>query len=204
MMKEIPSIEIRLLAAIAYGEASVADNAQEIGAIAWAVANRARMWGGCTVAELIAKDKNYTYAVTDGNARYAKLTAASDSEIAKSAGMTAAVDHARAALGNSGTDLANGGIWWDGLDFKTNTNHPKRLKGFKYSDPAHNIFDVPEKTRLVIIHWRVINKKTGAEVDGKERGRYDYVYLSTAAYGSTIIWTYNRGYLAATGAKAYK
>lgn len=204
MANEASATNIKLLAAIAYGEASVADNTQEIGAIAWAVANRARMWGGSTVTELIAKDKNYTYAVTDGNARYGKLTAASDSEIAKSAGMSAAVEHAKAALGNSGTDLANGGIWWDGLDFKTNANHPKRLKGFKYGDPVHNIFGVAENTRLVIIHWRVVNKKTGQEVDGKERGRYDHVYLSTAAYASTIIWTYNPAYLTATGAKAYK
>lgn len=198
------SAEVKLLAAIAYGEASVADDPNEIGAIAWAVANRARMWDGCTVTQLIAKDKNYTYAVTDGNARYAKLAAASDDDIAKSAGMKAAVEQAKAALSNTGTDLANGGIWWDGLDFKTNANHPKRLKGFKYGDTAHNIFGVAEVTRLIIIHWRVVNKKTGEEVDGKERGRYDHVYVSTAAYASTIIWKYNPDYLSATGAKAYK
>jgi hypothetical protein len=196
--------QVRLLAAIAYGEASTDDISEEIGAIAWAVANRARMWGQCTVQQLIAKDPNYTYAVTDGNKRYGKLTAASEQEIAKSRGMTAAVDHAKAALSGQGADLANGGIWWDGKDFRTNSQHPKRLKGFKYSDPAHNIFSIAEVTRLIVIHWKVVNKKTGEQVDGKERGRYDHVYVSTAAHGSTIIWKYNADYLSATGAKAYK
>lgn len=198
------SSEVRLLAAIAYGEAGVNDDVSEIGAIAWAVANRARMWGGISIADLIAKDRNYTYAVTDGNARYAKLSKASEADIGKSPAMSAAIAQAKAALAGTGDDLANAGIWWDGLDFKTNPAHPKRLKGFKYGSPAHNIFGVDEVTRLVLIHWRVINKKTGQEVDGRERGRYDHVYVSTAAYGSTIIWKYNSAYLDATGAKAYK
>jgi hypothetical protein len=196
--------QVRLLAAIAYGEAGIEDVSSEIGAIAWAVANRARMWGACTVTQLIKKDPNYTYAVTDGNARYAKLKSATKAVIDKSPGMTAAVNSATAAIAGTGTDLAAGGIWWDGLDFKTNSNHPKRLQGFKYGAAAHNIFAVPEFTRSVIIFWRVINKRTGKEVDGKERGRYDHVYISTAAYGNTIVWKYNPDYLSATGGKAYK
>lgn len=196
--------QTRQLAAIAYGEASVQDNSQEIGAIAWAVANRARLWGGCTVTQLIAKDPNYTYAVTDGNARYAKLMAASPADIRKSPGMSAALQHATDALAGAGADLANAGIWWDGLDFKTNQNHPKRLKGFKYGTPEHDIFGVAEVTRQIVVYWRVVNKKTGEEIDGRERGRYDHVYVSTAAHGSTIIWKYNADYLGATGAKAYR
>lgn len=196
--------QVRQLAAIAYGEASTQDVSDEVGAIAWAVANRARLWDGCTVAQLIKKDPNYTYAVTDGNARYAKFMAASEAAIDKSPAMTAAIASATAAIAGTGTDLAAGGIWWDGLDFKTNASHPKRLQGFKYGAVEHNIFSIPEATKLVVIYWRVVNKKTGKQVDGKERGRYDHVYASTAAYGSTIIWKYNPEYLAATRGKAYK
>jgi len=203
-MAETIDVQVKQLAAIAYGEASVQDVSEEIGAIAWAVANRARLWAGCTVTQLIAKDPNYTYAVTDGNARYAKLMAAKSADIQASSGMASALSHAGTALAGTGTDLANGGIWWDGLDFKTNSNHPKRIKGFKYSAAEHNIFNVPEVTRQIIVYWRVVNKKTGQEVNGRERGRYDHVYVSTAAYGSTIIWKYNPDYLSATGAKEYK
>jgi hypothetical protein len=118
--------------------------------------------------------------------------------------MTAAVTQAKAALAGSGFDLAEGGIWWDGLDFKTNPSHPKRLKGFKYGSLSHNIFVVAEVTREIVVYWRVVNKTTGEEVNGRERGRFDHVYESTAAYASTIIWTYNPDYISATGAKAYK
>jgi hypothetical protein len=45
------SQEVRLLAAIAYGEASTANDSQEIGGIAFATANRCRAWGRKTVAE---------------------------------------------------------------------------------------------------------------------------------------------------------
>lgn len=203
-MAETIDVQVKQLAAIAYGEASVQDVSEEIGAIAWAVANRARLWSGCTVTQLIAKDPNYTYAVTDGNARYAKLMGAKSTDLAASSGMAAALNHATNALAGTGTDLANGGIWWDGLDFKTNSNHPKRIKGFKYGAAEHNIFSVPEVTRQIIVYWRVVNKKSGQEVNGRERGRYDHVYVSTAAYGSTIIWKYNPDYLSATGAKEYK
>lgn len=196
--------EERLLAAIAYGEASELDDANEVGAIAWAVANRARLWGGISVATLLRRDPNYTYAVTDGNQRFRLLKAATAEEIEKAPAMKTAVESARAALAGTGTDLAAGGIWWDGRDFKTNPQHPKRRAGFAYSDPAHNLFDVAEFRREVVIYWQTINKKTQKLVNTKERGRYDHVYVSTAAYGRTIIWRYNPEYIAATGANVYR
>lgn len=202
-MTELTS-EQRLLAAIAYGEASTKNDPQEIGAIAWAVANRARMWGQITVSAMIKKDPNYTYAVSDGNQRYGRLMAATDEVIAADSGMSVAASAASSALAGDGVDLASGGIFWDGLDFKTNAKHPKRQLGFAYGDPAHDIFRVPEYRRELVIYWKVINKKTGAVVDGKERGRFDHVYESTAAYGSTIIWRYSPQYLKASGAKAYR
>ncbi|MCG2576842.1 hypothetical protein LZ012_07530 [Dechloromonas sp. XY25] len=197
--------QTRKLAAIAYGEASGANDANEIGGIAWAVANRARAWGEKTVGQLLAADPNYTYAVKDGNPRYKKLMAASEKEVAADKGMTLALDCASNALANTGTDPSNGAYWWDGLDFKTNyQNHPKVKDGFHIIEPAHNIFDVKETSYLTTIYWKVRDKKTGKEVNSKVRGTYKYVWESTAAYGKTIFWKHDADYLKATAGKAYK
>lgn len=198
--------QTRKLAAIAYGEASGANDANEIGGIAWAVANRCRAWGGKTVDQLLAADPNYTYAVKDGNQRYKKLIMASEKDIAADMnGMALAVDVAKKALANTGTDPSNGAYWWDGVDFKTNyANHPKVKDGFRFTDPAHNIFDVKEKYISTTIHWKVRDKKTGKEVNSKIRGAFSYVWESTAAYGKTIFWIHNVDYLKATGGKAYR
>jgi hypothetical protein len=198
--------QTRKLAAIAYGEASGANDANEIGGIAWAVANRCRAWGGKTVDQLLAADPNYTYAVKDGNQRYKKLIMASEKDIAADMnGMALAVDVAKKALANTGTDPSNGAYWWDGVDFKTNyANHPKVKDGFRFTDPAHNIFDVKEKYIPTTIYWKVRDKKTGKEVNSKIRGAFSYVWESTAAYGKTIFWIHNVDYLKATGGKAYR
>ncbi len=197
--------ETRLLASVAYGEASTANNSDEIGGIAFAVANRCRAWGGKTVSALKAVEPNYAYAWDGSNARFNKLMKASESVIRKDAGMSLAVDWATAAINNEGADPSNGGFWWDGLDFKTNyNNHPKVRDGFKFGDPSHNIFKVQEKKREVIVRWKIKNKKTGQIVDGAERGRYDAVWVSTAAHGSTIFWSHPKDYITATGGKAYK
>jgi hypothetical protein len=197
--------QTRKLAAIAFGEASVANDPSEIAAIAWAVANRARAWGNKTLAQLLAADPNYTYAVKDGNVRFNRLMDASESTIQADPGMAAAVEAAKQALSNAGTDPSNGAYWWDGVDFKTNhARHPKVRDGFRFGAPAHNIFDVQETSHEVTIYWKVINKKTGLEVNSKVRGKYKHVWVSTAAFGSTILWTHDADYLAATGGKAYR
>jgi hypothetical protein len=199
------SPDVRLLAAIAYGEASTANDPQEIGAIAFAVANRCRAWGGKTVSELRAADSNYSYAWDGSNARFNKLMRTPDAEIELNPGMKLAVDWAKKAIANEGLDPSNGAFWWDGLDFKTQYgSHPKVLDGFKWGDLSHNIFGVPERRREVIRYWRVRNKKTGKIVDGGERGRYDSVWISTAAHGSSVFWRYDPDYLKANGAKAYR
>lgn len=61
---------IKRLAAIAYGEGSTLNDVDEITAIAFAFANRARAWGGKLVDEVIAADPNYTYAIDGTNQRY--------------------------------------------------------------------------------------------------------------------------------------
>jgi hypothetical protein len=129
----------------------------------------------------------------------------SDSDIGLNSGMKLAVEWATKALAGDGPDPSNGAFWWDGLDFKTNyANHPKVRDGFKWGSASDNIFDVPEKQREVIVRWRVRNKKTGKIVDGGERGRYDSVWVSTAARGSTVFWLHNPDYLKASGGKAYR
>ncbi|MCX7219124.1 MAG: hypothetical protein NTY70_09345 [Burkholderiales bacterium] len=195
----------RKLAAIAYGEASGLNDANEIGAIAFAVANRARAWGNKTVLELLKADTNYTYAVKDGNPRYEKLMQSSEKTIDADPGMKLALACAKNALANQGADPSNGAYWWDGTDFKKNyKNHPKVIDGFRFGDPAHNIFDVKENEISVTTYWKVVNKKTGKEVNSKVRGKFSAVWVSTAAYGKSIFWTHDKDYLEATSGKAYR
>lgn len=197
--------QTRKLAAIAYGEASTANVPNEIAAIAWAVANRARVWGNKTIDQMLASDPNYTYAVKDGNPRFGRLMKASDADIAADKGMALAVESAKNALANSGTDPSNGAYWWDGLDFKTNyARHPKVRDGFRFGAPEHNIYGVQESAHETTIYWKVRDKKTGKEVNSKVRGQFKYVWASTAAYGGTIFWTHDTDYLSATGGKAYR
>lgn len=199
------SSEVRLLAAISYGEASTDDDSQEVLGIAYAVANRARAWEGKKISDLLKADRNYTYAANGTNTRFNLLMAAPLKSINKSPPMRVAVNAAINALSGKGYDPSNGAYWWDGIDLKLKKQvNPRIAYGFKYGAQEHNIFEMQPITKTVIIHWRVINKKTGETVDGTERGRYDAIYVSTAAQGKTIFWRYNPDYVKATGAKEYK
>lgn len=197
--------EVRLLAAVAYGEASVDDNSEEVLGIAYAVANRARAWDGKTISGLLKADRNYTYAANGTNTRFNLLMASSPQAINKSLPMRVAVNSAMNALNAKGYDPSNGAYWWDGVDLKLKKDiNPRIAHGFKYGAQEHNIFDMEPITKVVIIQWRVVNKKTGKTVDGAERGRYDATYVSTAARGKTIFWRYGNDYVKTTGAKEYK
>jgi hypothetical protein len=197
--------EVRLLAAVAYGEASTDDDSEEVLGIAYAVTNRARAWGGKKISDLLKADRNYTYAANGTNTRFNLLMASSPKAINKSLPMRAAINSAINALNGKGHDPSNGAYWWDGIDLKLKKPvNPRIAYGFKYGAQEHNIFEMQPITKTVIIHWRVVNKKTGQTVDGTERGRYDTIYVSTAACGKTIFWRYNPDYVKATGAKEYK
>ncbi|MDE2401009.1 MAG: hypothetical protein KGL90_05050 [Burkholderiales bacterium] len=114
--------------------------------------------------------------------------------------------HAR-ALSHEARDTfkPNGCNRWDGLDFKTNyARHPKVRDGFHFSAPEHNIYDVKETSHETTIYWKVRDKKTGKEVNSKVRGKFKYVWESTAAFGGTILWKYDADYVVATGGKAYR
>lgn len=197
---------IKRLAAVAFGEASTANDSDEIAAIAFAFANRAHAWGSKTVDELIKADKHYTYAANGKNVRYESLMRkTSNEDIEKDLGMRIALAAATRAWANEGQDPSSGAYWWDGLDFKTNyAEHPKVVDGFRYGDRRHNIFGVPEKAVDVTIFWKVRNKQTGVEVNSSVRGRHRYVWVSTAAHGGTIFWRHDREYLAVSGGKEYR
>lgn len=76
----------------------------------------------------------------------------------------------------------------------------------QFSNPAHNIYDIKESTRLVIITKTLVKKKKGKVVSSEivEVATYDYIHVSTAAYGGTIFWKHYPAYTKATGAKEYK
>ncbi|MFS2023694.1 hypothetical protein [Massilia sp. CT11-137] len=197
---------IKRLAAIAYGEASTLNDPDEISGIAFAVSNRARAWGKKTVDELIQADPNYTYAINGKNRRYERFMKTKNTdEIAQDSGMKLALEAAVKAWTKDGPDPSNGAYWWDGLDFKTNyANHPKVKDGFRFGDPSHNIFSVEEKLFERILYWKVRNRRTGEEVNSKERGRFSAVWRSTAAHGKTIFWLHDSDYLTTSGGKAYR
>ncbi len=203
-IEEAIDSETKLLAAIAYGEASVDDDPQEVLGIAYAVSNRSRAWKK-TVSEVLKADPNYTYAANGSNKRFNLLKSSSLAQINKSPAMRTAVNAAMNAWNEKGDDPSNGAYWWDGTDLKEMRNANPRIKqGFKYGAEEHNIYKMDPVIIVVIRRWQVTDRKSGKIVEGLERGRFDAVYISTSARGRTIFWRYNPDYVKATGAKDYK
>lgn len=198
-------VETRLLAAIAYGEASTEDHPDEIAGIAHAVVNRARAWGNKKVSEVLAQDVNYTYAANGKNERFNLMQKALPQQINRTKGMRMAINAAREALAGQGSDPSNGAYWWDGIDLKDKKPFNPRIQyGFMYSERSHDIFGMPAISKPAIVYWRVRNKKTGKIEQAKERGRFSCVFRSTAAHGKTIFWRYTPDYVKVSGAKEYK
>lgn len=199
--------QIRQLAAMAYGEASPAADKDEISAIASVLVRQRDARGYTDIATFAAKEPSFSFVVSDGNARYSKLMKASEKDIAKHDGMTAAVDAATNAI-NGGPDKSNGAYFWDGADIRSNyKRHFKVRHGIKFSDPAHNIYNIEESTKVCIVYktMKTKNAKTGKVATVREEiGRYDHHYDSTAAYGGTIFWKFNQHFLDVTRARNYK
>jgi hypothetical protein len=161
--------------------------------------NRLLSWG-------TKSDRTFSSVVDDGTPRYKLFVNASEDAIAKDGGMRAAVTAAKNALAG-GPDLSNGAYFWDGADIKTKYQfHFKVRHGIRFSQKSHNIFGIAESRKLIILNRTVIKKQRGKEISREEieLGRYDHVYVSTAAYGSTIFWKNNDEYMKVTHAKAYK
>jgi hypothetical protein len=198
--------QTRLLAAMAYGESSTKDIPEEMSALASVLVRQRDARGYADIDTFAKSDRTFSFVVADGNARFKKLMKASESEIARDPAMNAAVAAAKNAL-SGGSDLSNGAYFWDGADIKSNyKNHFKVRQGIRFGESSHNIYSIEESTALVIKTKTTIKKKAGKVVDKTvvEVGRYDHVYLSTAAHGGTIFWKFNPDYVQLNHAKEYK
>jgi hypothetical protein len=184
-----------LLAAVAYGEASERNVYEELAGIANVLARQRQARKFTSMAQFMERDKSFAYAASDGNVRYSQFIKASPEARAKNAGMAAALMAARNALSARGEDYSNGAYFWDGRDLAKNPNHEKRKQGLKFTLTTHDIFGIGDQLRKspVIRYWIHNGKPT------RERGRYQWVYESTAAWGDTIFWRLNPAYLAAEG-----
>ncbi len=74
-----------------------------------------------------------------------------------------------------------------------------------FTDPAHNIYEIQESQSIVIKYKYEKHKAKGKVISTTktEVDRYENVYDSTAAYGGTIFWKFNRAYVRVTGAREY-
>lgn len=213
MSKEIPlkkqeiNPQVRQLAAMAFGEASAADDQDEIYALA-SVLERQRIARGYPDITAFSKhDRTFSFVVSDGNHRYKKLINASDADIYHHNGMHCALDAALSAMAG-GPDRSNGAFFWDGADIKKNyKTHAKVRVGIRFAAPEHNIYQIAESTRLVIKKKNIvrIDCATGQRIPSSEEiDRFDHVYESTAAWGGTIFWKLSAQYLKVMKAKEYR
>jgi hypothetical protein len=201
------SDEVRILAAMAYGEASSNDVPDEMAGLAKVLVRQRDARGYADMSTFVTSDKTFSFVVKDGNARYKRFMASDANAIAKSAGMNAALRAANEALSDNSIDPSNGGYFWDGADIKSNyKKHFKVKHGIRFSDPAHNIYAIAESTKLVVITKTTVKKKKGKWISSEtvELARYDHIYVSTAAHGGTIFWKHDPAYTKVTGAKDYK
>lgn len=199
------SDEIRMLAAMAYGEGSTDDDEQEMYALASVLRRQQLARGYASIKEFGTTDKTFSFVTNDGNPRYKKFTKSTDAQIAKDPGMSTAVKAAENAFAG-GIDYSNGAYFWDGGDIKTNyKTHFKVKHGIKFTDPAHNIYDIKESTIKTVNLYKTTKKR----VDGKmvtEKtliDSADHVYESTAAHGGTIFWKQSSHYLNVTKSKEW-
>jgi len=197
--------EVRLLAAIAYGESSTQDKYEEMAALASVMVRQIKARRYSTIDAFTSKDKNFSFVRTDGNARYAMLMKATEKGIEKSPAMSNAVKAARNAF-SGGTDYSNGAYFWDGADIKSNyKNHAKVRSGIHITDPAHNIYGISDSGKTRILYKTVKKKVDGhVKIVQEEIGRYSWVYESSAGVGGTIFWRYGRDWATVTRAKEYK
>lgn len=190
------SNETRLLAAIAYGEASPKCPYEEMAAIATVTHRQAKARGFSTVAAFVAKVRSFTFVVKDGNRRYGNLMAATEKAIEKDDELKNAVKAADNAL-SGGFDYSDGAYFWDGADIKSNYSaHPKVNKGVHFSKSEHNIYKIRSTEGKYEVTLVILKKIKGKEVkETKILGTCPYMYESTAAWGGTIFWKFGEKYL---------
>src|SRR5207247_2091809 len=197
--------DVRMLAAMAYGESSPVNNKEEIYSIASVLERQRKARGYASIKDLGTKDKTFSFVTSDGNIRYAAFMNATEAQIESDSGMRKAREGAINAKEN-GVDYSNGAYFWDGADIKSNyKKHFKVRHGIKITDPSHNIYSINDSTKLVIL-TKIIKKRVAGKIvmEKIEVGRYSHVYESTAASGGTIFWKQSDAYLSVTKAKPYK
>lgn len=200
-----PSEETRMLAAMAYGEGSTANDEKEIYALASVLHRQMKARGYSSIKDFVTNEKSFSFVTSDGNQRYKKLMEASEEKIAKDPGMTIAIKAAENAFAG-GIDHSNGAYFWDGADIKTKyTTHFKVRHGIKFTDPAHNIYDIKESTIETKNLYKTTKKKVNGKVviEKKLIDSADHVYESTAAHGGTIFWKQSSNYLNVTKSKEW-
>ncbi|MFC6032294.1 hypothetical protein GM655_10100 [Pseudoduganella danionis] len=199
--------QMQKLAAMVYGESSAKDNLDEMYALASVLERQRIARGFPDISTFAAKDKNFSFVVSDGNPRYQKFTRASELEITHNTGMQFAIEAAQNAM-SGGSDFSNRAFFWDGADIKEKyKTHAKVRVGIRFSKPEHNIYKIAESTLLVIKHKNIVrvDSSTGKRVLSREEiGRFDHVYESTAAWGGTIFWKLSSEYLQVMKAKEYR
>lgn len=160
------SEEVRQLAAMAYGESSTQNVAEEMSALASVLVRQRDARGYTSISTFASSDRTFSFVVNDGNPRYKLFINASEDAIAKDGGMRAAVTAARNAL-VGGPDMSNGAYFWDGEDIKTKyQTHFKVRHGIRFSQKSHNIFGIAESRKLVILNRTVVKKQRGKEIMG--------------------------------------
>ncbi|MBN3848231.1 hypothetical protein G3N58_15535 [Paraburkholderia sp. Ac-20342] len=196
--------QTRRLAAMAYGEASPDNDADEMFGLASVLVRQRDARGYSDIGTFALSERSFSFVVSDGNLRYARLMTATEAQINKDEGMKTAIDAARNAL-TYGKDKSNGAYFWDGADIKSHySTHSKVAVGIKFTDPSHNIYDIKESTKLVI-KYKFTKKKVARKItiEKTELYRYDHVYNSTAAHGGTIFWKFNPDYVKFSHSKEY-
>ncbi|TQK11479.1 hypothetical protein [Herbaspirillum sp. SJZ107] len=198
--------QTRTLAAMAYGEASTQDIAEEMNALASVLVRQRDARGYSDIMRFASSEPSFSFVVADGNVRYKKLMKASVKEIMSDPGMSAAISAANNALAG-GQDASNGAYFWDGADIKSNyKKHAKVRHGIRFANKNHNVYSISESSKLTIVTETITKKSKGKVISTtvNEIGRYDHVYVSTAAYGGTIFWKLNPEYVKINRAKEYK
>lgn len=174
--------ELKLLAALVYGEASIGSTYEEKAAIANAVVRFRNSYKYNSVNTLIAKKPYYSAAVHDNVTRYRQVMC-SNVEIEYPDLYNAALN----ALDSEGVDYADGGCFWDGYDLKKwGKKHPHYPYGYKFTDPSHDVMN--------------IGNSDPAGIKGKN-AVYNYTYESTIGYGHTVIWKYTQEFMSAEGVR---
>ena len=70
------------------------------------------------------------------------------------------------ACGCVNRPYSNGAYFWDGADIKPNyATHFKVRHGIKFTDPAHNIYDIKESTTTTVNLYKTTKKKVGGKVN---------------------------------------